>query len=225
MHAGRPPAAEREARRSTRREDLLDAAAAAVDAHGDRVTMTAMAAEAGVTKPVLYRYFGDRAGLYEALAARFAAGLLDRLRPALDGGVTGRHAVEASVAAYLSYVESHRALYRFLVRRLPTSGPAGQGLVRGFVHRVAAEISDALGPGLRAAGVPAANVELVAFAVTGTVQLAGEVWLERGTIPRREAVAQLSELLWRGLTAIGGVADADTTGPARRGDPKKKGSR
>lgn len=219
VHVGRPPEAERETRRSARREALLDAAVAAVEAHGDRVTMTAMAAEAGVTKPVLYRYFGDRAGLYEALAARFAAGLLDRLRPELDGGVAGRHAVEASVEAYLCYVESHRALYRFLVWRLPTTSPDGQGLVRGFVHRVAAEISDALGPALRAAGVPAANVELVAFGVTGTVQLAGEVWLERGSMPRRQAVAQLSELLWRGLASVGDAAGADIDVPPRRGLP------
>ena len=200
---GRPPAEERDSRRSARREELLDAAVAAVEALGNEATMTAMAAEAGVTKPVLYRYFGHRAGLYEALAERFVAGLFERLRPALDGRQTGRDAIEGAVEAYFAHVESHQPLYRFLAARLPAAGPAGHDLDRGFVHRVAAEIADALGAPLQGAGVHPAAVELVAFGMTGAVHLAGEVWLERGSMPRAEAVARLADLLWGGLGAVG----------------------
>ena len=200
--AGRPPAQERDSRRAARREELLDAAVAAVEALGVEATMTAMAAEAGVTKPVLYRYFGHRAGLYEALAERFVAGLFERLRPALDGQQVGREAVEAAVEVYFAHVESHQALYRFLAGRLPTAGPAGQDLERSFVQRVAAQIADALTPPLQAAGVDPAAVELVAFGMTGAVHLAGEVWLERGAMSREESVARVADLLWGGLGSV-----------------------
>ena len=32
--------------------------------------MNVIAAEAGITKPILYRHFGDKGGLYRALAER-----------------------------------------------------------------------------------------------------------------------------------------------------------
>src|SRR4051812_5979420 len=129
---GRPPASHRDARRSARREALLDAAIAAIEANGDDVTMTAMAAAAGVTKPVLYRYFGDRAGLYHAIAERFAVGLLDELAAALTKGPGGRRSVEQSIDAYLRYVEAYPQLYRFLATRLPAADPEGQRMVTGF---------------------------------------------------------------------------------------------
>lgn len=216
VHVGRPPTAERDARRSQRREALLDAAVAAIARYGADATMTAMASEAGVTKPVLYRYFGDRAGLYEALAARFAAGLVRDLDPALHGGPGGLESVELAIGAYLSYVEANAGLYRFLVNRLPAAGPDGQRLVRGFVHRVATQVAAALDPPLRAAGVPPARVELVAFGITGMVQLGGDVWLEHQAMPRPEAVTQLAALAWQGLAGAGEAAAA-TRRPAPRG--------
>ena len=200
--AGRPPAGHRDARRTARREALLDAAVSAVEQHGDEVTMTAMAAAAGVTKPVLYRYFGDRAGLYQAIAERFAVGVLADLRAALEGGPGGRASVEQCVDAYLGYVESHHRLYRFVATRLATAAPDGQRLVTGFVHAVAGEVAAVLRAPLAEAGVDAASAELAAFALTGLVQLAAEHWLERGAMERDEAVARLSALAWGGLTGI-----------------------
>lgn len=202
--SGRPPAAHREARRSARREALVDAAITAVERHGDDVTMTAMAAAAGVTKPILYRYFGDRAGLYHAIAERYATGLLVELRTAIEYGPGGRASVEQTVDAYLRYVEKNPELYRFLTTRLPAADPDGQRLVSGFVHHVARDIAGVLEQPLAAAGIEAGGTELVAFAVTGMVQLAGEVWLERRAMSRRDAVAYLSAIAWHGLAGLAG---------------------
>lgn len=222
---GRPPARDREARRRQRREAFLDAALRAVERHGDDVTMTAMAAAAGVTKPVLYRYFGDRAGLYQAVAERFAAGLLAELRAAIAGGPGGRASVEQCVDAYLRYVESHRAVHRFVATRLAAAAPDGQRLVAGFVHLVAGEVARALRPPLQAAGVDAAGADLVAFALTGLVQLGGEQWLERTAMSREDAVARLSAVAWHGLVGLAGEARRtagrpENAGPATEPHPE-----
>ena len=49
-----------DAHRDQRRAELVQAAVRAIDQHGPDVTIADIAAEAGVSKPVLYRYFTDK---------------------------------------------------------------------------------------------------------------------------------------------------------------------
>src|SRR5262249_59142471 len=69
--------------RARRRREFVDAALRVLEARGPELLMDAVAAEAGVTKPVLYRYFHDKAALVDALAERGSQILLDRLLPAV----------------------------------------------------------------------------------------------------------------------------------------------
>ena len=54
--------------------------------------MAAVAAEAGITKPVLYRHFGDKGGLVAALTDRHTGRLLAVLQAAPERGRTGASA-------------------------------------------------------------------------------------------------------------------------------------
>src|SRR5512135_2304476 len=54
-----------------RRRQLLAAADRVVRRRGPDASMDEIAAEAGVTKPILYRHFGDKDGLYAALTERY----------------------------------------------------------------------------------------------------------------------------------------------------------
>lgn len=60
-----------------RRRELLEAADRVVLRDGPQASMNAIAAEAGITKPILYRHFGDKSGLYAALAKRHTDALLN----------------------------------------------------------------------------------------------------------------------------------------------------
>src|SRR3954468_24459288 len=88
-----------------KRAELLDAADRVVQRDGSAASMNVIAAEAGITKPILYRHFGDKGGLYRALADRHIEQLLARLRSALTtrGGLRAR--TRATVEAYLASVE------------------------------------------------------------------------------------------------------------------------
>ena len=56
------------AHREQRRGEFIAAALRVLDKQGpELMTMDAVAAEAGVTKPVLYRYFSDKTALVAAL--------------------------------------------------------------------------------------------------------------------------------------------------------------
>src|SRR3954452_2049804 len=73
-----------------RRRELLEAADRVVLRDGPEASMNAIAAEAGITKPILYRHFGDKSGLYRALAIRHTDALLANLRAALDAPADDR---------------------------------------------------------------------------------------------------------------------------------------
>src|SRR3954453_18046099 len=121
--------------RATKRDELLDAADRVVQREGSAASMNLIAAEAGITKPILYRHFGDKVGLYRALADRHIDQLLDRLRTALAtrGGLQAR--TRATVDAYLTAVEEQPQVYRFLVERAAVEEPDVRGQVQGFVRR------------------------------------------------------------------------------------------
>lgn len=98
-----------------RRRELLEAADRVVLRDGPGASMNAIAAEAGITKPILYRHFGDKGGLYAALAKRHTDALLASLRAALDAPAERRERVESTLDTYLAAIEARPQVYRFLM--------------------------------------------------------------------------------------------------------------
>ena len=94
-----------------RREQLLDAALAIVLERGfHAVTIDGVARAAGVTRPVVYGVFDDRAGLLQALADRSERRVLAQLAgvfpatPGPDDDVDPDELLLAGVTAYLTAV-------------------------------------------------------------------------------------------------------------------------
>ncbi len=178
---------------AARREELLAAAERSVARDGAGSSMVSIAAEAGITKPVLYRHFGDKGGVYAALAERVTGRLMDGLQAALDRGRTPHERVLLTVDAYLAMIESEPQLYRFLVHT--TEAAPAQGQVRSFLHRLA----DLLADGIAAeTGLPEGSVRTRAWGhgIVGMVQAAGDWWLDERPCPRAELTEELTGLLW-----------------------------
>ena len=179
--------------REERRVELLDAADRIVQRDGPAASMASIAAEAGITKPVLYRHFGDKGGLYAALADRHTERLLADLRAALLAGGSRRERVERTVDAYLTAIEHEPQVYRFLVHS-DEAAPA-QSSVRSFTRRLA----DLLAEGIATeTGATPLRAHAWAHGIVGMVQAAGDWWLESGPCARAELVAELSALLGGG---------------------------
>jgi AcrR family transcriptional regulator len=182
--------------REARREALLDAADLVVQRDGPAASMAAIAAEAGITKPILYRHFGDKGGLYAALAARHTDRLLAVLQAALAGGGSTRERVERTVDAYLLTIEAEPQVYQFLLHSTEgTTSPAAQGQVQSFLRRLAELL--ALGIAAELGLQPGAvRAEVWARAIVGMVQAAGDWWLLAGNPDRERLVRELTDLLW-----------------------------
>src|SRR6266545_5421178 len=100
--------------RMTRRLELLEAAIEVIRREGPTASMDEIAAQAGITKPIVYRYFGDRAGLYQAVAERYCADLTSRFQNAVS--TSDVHArLLAAIDAYLAFVEGDPQVHQFLL--------------------------------------------------------------------------------------------------------------
>ena len=189
---------DRDARRLQRREELLDAAMAAVRRDGPTVSMEAIATEAGVTKPIVYRHFGDRSGLVAALASRFSDELMGALRTSLQQAAEPRDLLVGTIDAYLAFVEREPNLYRFVVHHVDS----GAEELSGFVRQVAQEVAVVLGERLRQIGYDSGAAEPWAYGLVGMVHLAGDWWVERAAMPRARLVEYLTTMVWDGLAGL-----------------------
>jgi AcrR family transcriptional regulator len=185
--------------RERRREELLDAADRAVRRLGPDVSMDEVAAEAGITKPVLYRHFGDKEGLYDALAERYVDELERTLEPA-GAARSGRARLEAVIDAYLRYVEREPERYRFLLEA--AAKPRTGKLVADFRRRNVASCAFATAENLRRAGLDAELSELWAHSVSGMIRSVGIWWLETRSMSREQLAEHLAAVLWEGLPAL-----------------------
>lgn len=187
-------------RSAARRAQLLDAADVVIRDKGPAASMDDIAAVGGVTKPIVYRHFGDKSGLYRVLAERYAESLLARLREALAAADEPRERLAGTLETYLEFIEDHRQVYRFLLYGDPSAQAGSRAVQSAFVSRFAEEIA-----ALFAAGVDDASRAGAAQAwghgIVGMVQLAGDWWLDAEPMSRGELVDQLCTLLWSGLSA------------------------
>ncbi|MDG4860664.1 TetR family transcriptional regulator [Streptomyces sp. T-3] len=194
-----------------RRRELLEAADRVVLRDGPGASMNAIAAEAGITKPILYRHFGDKGGLYAALAKRHTDALLDSLRAALDAPAERRERVEATLDTYLSAIEGAPQVYRFLMHPAEGASQSEQNeqgfdvglhsapLLRRLGEELAKVIAERvdLGP----SGEQLARVW--GHGIVGMMHAAGDWWLGERPCSRAELVASLADLLWGRLAAAG----------------------
>lgn len=222
--AGEPAPAPREdgrkkrwrAHREARRQTMIDAAVTAIHRYGTNIGMEDIAAEAGVSKPVLYRHFADQADLYVAVGQHAAEALLVALTPELDNEREPREHVAAVIDAYLRYIESEPELYRFVIRRSFAGGPVENDPVADYSSLIANRLTRVFGEKLREAGLDSGGAEPWARGIVGMVQSAGDWWLDRRSMSRESLTEYLTTLLWDGFSGIvaTGVRPADGgTGP------------
>jgi AcrR family transcriptional regulator len=193
-----------------RRRELLEAADRVVLRDGPGASMNAIAAEAGITKPILYRHFGDKGGLYAALAKRHTDALLASLRAALDAPAERRERVEATLDTYLAAIEARPQVYRFLMH--PAEGGPQQPAEAGFdtgrnsipvLRRMGEELGQVieerldLGPGTQQLA------RVWGHGIVGMMHAAGDWWLGERPCSRAELVRALADLLWGRLAAAG----------------------
>ena len=175
--------------------------------------MDEIAAEAGIAKPILYRYFGDKGGLYRALAQRYVQEIVQELRGGWSEPTDARERIAATIDGYLAFIEREREAYRFLMHRAVPERPEAQATVGDFIRQVADEVALIVGEELRAAGLDSGAAEPWAHGMVGMVHMAGDWWLEHKTMPRATLTSYLVTLLWKGFAGLPGTSSERSPTP------------
>ncbi|WP_371581971.1 TetR family transcriptional regulator [Streptomyces sp. NBC_01314] len=195
-----------------RRRELLEAADKVVLRDGPGASMNAIAAEAGITKPILYRHFGDKSGLYAALAQRHTDALLDALRAALDAPAARRERVEATLDTYLAAIEARPQVYRFLMHPAEVGQPGEQPRDQSFdvgkhsaplLRRMGEELGKVIEDRLDLGPDSHRLARVWGHGIVGMMHAAGDWWLGERPCTRQELVRCLADLLWGRLAAAG----------------------
>ncbi|MDQ1361440.1 MAG: hypothetical protein QOJ44_1817 [Acidimicrobiaceae bacterium] len=197
--------ADRLSRRSAQRAHLIESAITVIQREGPGASMDQMAAQAGVTKPILYRHFSDRAGLVAAIAEFAFSQVSDGLEAALHADATPRELVASTIDTYLVFIESDPDVYRFLVQR--SVSEAGVS-INDYIWRTSRQVAVVLGEALRAAGLDSGPAEAWAFGIVGMVHASGDWWLDRGAMPRARLTEYLTSLVCDGLPDLSALGSA-----------------
>jgi AcrR family transcriptional regulator len=206
-----PPTTARRRRRAVRREELLDAADTVIRRVGSKASATLIATEAGVTKPIIYRHFGDLSDLYRALAIRHQERLTNYLRSAreLHRDQDRRSRIHGIISAFFVAVEREPNLFRFLVKSPPGELVDHEGppwLTRRFAEQIGAYLNQVFGePG-------SARGRALGYAVAGTLITTVGWWLDDGTLSRDDVIDAVTEMLVAGVPFSGGGAAAGESG-------------
>ncbi|HEX8802726.1 MAG TPA: TetR/AcrR family transcriptional regulator [Acidimicrobiales bacterium] len=199
-------------RREGRRAELLDAAIRVIRRQGDRVAMEGIAAEAGISRPILYRHFGDVTGLYAAVADRFCRELVARLRP--DGEPrSGRALLHRQISTYLAFVADDPNVYRFLTRQPPGSRPRSGP--RPAFSRLMADLTAGY---LASVGWPPPSAVVAADVFVGGLEVAADRWVDDPVGTHEELAERVTAVLWGGFEALAREVEAAGAGgvePAR----------
>src|SRR5690349_19552930 len=110
--------------REDRMEQTLNVAHDLFAEHGyAAVKMDEIAAAVGVTKPLLYNYFGNKERLYIACMERVGDTLTDTVAAAVGASASPGEALEAGLRAFFAFLDDDRAAWAVLFdETLPRGG-------------------------------------------------------------------------------------------------------
>jgi AcrR family transcriptional regulator len=165
--------------------------------------MDRIAELAGVSKPMLYAYFGSKQGLYVAYIERHGRELVRRLLAADRSDAAQTVRLRAVIAEFLGFVEERRDGWTVLFHEVNASRPLVE-LVIELRNQVVGEIARLLEAGTTSwSGLEAPASDGVAHALVGAGESLANWWLEHPTVARDEVTNWFVGLAQAALTSAG----------------------
>ena|SRR5947209_1792122 len=201
--------------RAVREQQMLDAAVQMFSVNGYHETsMDAIAAEAQISKPMLYLYYGSKEDLFGACLNRELTRFIDVVRADIDFAQGAKDLLRNAIGSFLRYIDANRASWIVMYTQAISS--------QAFAHMVreGREQIIELVAGLMRAGSHAPRsdreYEVMAVALVG----AGEAMANRlsaGDIDVDEAAELMIDLFWHGLRGRPGDRGAAAALPEKGG--------
>jgi AcrR family transcriptional regulator len=205
--------------RAERERQILDTAHAMFAERGfGAVTMDDVAARVGVTKPLLYMYFGNKDRLYLACMERSGDALLAAVADAVGAAAGPADALREGVRAFFAFVDGDRDAWRVLFdETLPAGGAVALRVVeyRERLLRIVSQSRLALLPASRRARA-ATETEALSTALLGAAEALARWWLRTETMSSAAAADLLITTLEPGLNSLATRSQRDASTAPRR---------
>lgn len=177
--------------RSVREPQILEVAGRVFAARGYHgASMDEIAAQADVTKPLVYAYFGSKEELYVAYIERAGGELLARMRRAADPEAPAGERLQAGIVEFLRFVDERRDGWQVLYSEASARGGPLAEEVASLRTAIAAMIKQLLmqgDPRSDAAGQSALVLDGVAHAFVGAGESLANWWLAHPELPAERA--------------------------------------
>lgn len=165
------------------------------------VKMDEIAAAVGVTKPLLYNYFGNKEQLYIACMERSGDALTATIGEAVGGTSSPGDALGAGVRAFFSFLDSERAAWAVLFdETLPQSGELAEKVAAYrslIIELVSASMMRQLPQRTRDAA--RVEVEALSTALLGAAEALARWWLRTQALSAEQAAELLIATVEPGL--------------------------
>ncbi|MGE2817031.1 TetR/AcrR family transcriptional regulator [Mycobacterium heidelbergense] len=188
-----------------RRNELVDGTIEAIRRLGRFLSMDDIAAEIGVSKTVLYRYFVDKNDLTTAVMMRFTqTTLIPNMTAALSSNLDGFDLTREVIRVYVDTVANEPEPYRFV---MANSSASHSKVIADSERIIARMLAVLIRRRMHQAGLDTGGVEPWAYLIVGGVQLATHSWMSEPRMSRDELIDYLTMLSWNaicGIVEVGG---------------------
>ncbi|MCV7192509.1 TetR/AcrR family transcriptional regulator [Mycolicibacterium brumae] len=216
-----PPAAKVDGRKRRwrqhkvdRRNELVDGALDAVRRRGRDVSMDDIAAEIGVSKAVLYRYFVDKSDLTTAVMMRFAqTTLIPNMAAALAQDLDDYDLARECIRVYVETVASEPEVYPFV---FSNNSPSKNKVIADSERIIAGMLAVMFRQRMAKVGMNTAGVGPWSYMIVGGVQLATHSWMSNPRMSSDELIDYLTMLGWNalcGIVEVGGSLEVFRNSP------------
>jgi AcrR family transcriptional regulator len=163
------------------------------------VTMDEIAAAVGVTKPLLYNYFGNKERLYIACMERSGDSLIRTIAQSVGESANPGDALGAGVRAFFSFLDNDRAAWAVLFDETLPHGGEVFDRVAAYRGQIVDLVSATLMPQLPDTRRVKVEIEALSTALLGAAEALARWWLRTEAISAEEAAELLVSTVEPGL--------------------------
>ncbi len=183
-----------------RRQQLLDVGRRLFAERGfEGTSIEEIAAQAGVSKPVVYEHFGGKEGLYAVVVDREVERLTMAATVLLDRPYT-KPKFEAAAVSLLRYIEENADGFRILVR--DSSPASGSGTYGTLLADIAGQVDNIMADFLTSRGRDPGLAPMYSQMMVGMVAFTGQWWLDARKPALEQVAKNLIDLAWGGLEQL-----------------------
>ncbi len=193
-----PPPRRRRMSRADRERQMLDVAERVFGEQGYQATsMDEIAERCGVSKPMLYEYFGSKDGLLLACISRSKAELLDVTQKAMAGATDPEDVMWRGMVAYFGFIDAHSRSFAMLLREPFAASPEAVEAVEATRRQQSTLIAGVLATFAPAA--PPEAVEAFTEIIIGASERLAQWRTRRPEVSVEDAARYMTDFCRQGL--------------------------